>query len=119
MRQINLNFYPNVSKPFNTVTEQNILIDSTEENEQEFRTNPELLKYFVQDKDNLELYFNFSSDDEVVTSEFIPERLYIYDNIAGGAIGNLTVNQTPAGVVGRQALTSDNGLGNNVGEVCT
>lgn len=119
MAQTKLNFYPNASSPFNIVSNENILLDTTQENQQEFRTNPDLLPYFINDKNNLELYFNFSSDEQVIANEFIPERLFIYDNIAGGTIGDVTINQTPAANAGRQALTTDNGIGNNQGEVCS
>lgn len=76
-----LNVYDEVSvSDYNKVDSNNIMLD-TKENESSniYRTDPTISSFFEKDRDNLELYFNFSKDNTISLTDFKPERLYIYD----------------------------------------
>lgn len=107
-----LNIYNSAISNFNVVDDNNILLDKTEEDQLLDRNDPLINQLFVQDKNNIELHFNISGDLAISDRDFTPERLAIYDNIAGGSIQEAGV------ATSRQPFTADNGIGNNEGEVC-
>lgn len=113
-----LNIYNSAISNFNVVDDNNILLDKTEEDQLLDRNDPLINELFIQDKNNIELHFNVSGDLAISDSEFTPERLAIYDNIAGGSIQQAGIATGIPFSTSRQPFTADNGIGNNEGEVC-